>query len=189
MSPVRPTVQLVGTRLDPEAHRVRDFLTRIAQPHELLEEGSPEADALLAARGAAGVATPALIDGDDVHAAVTVASLADAWRLSAPPSRPHYDLAIVGAGPAGLAAAVYAASDGLSTVLIEEDVPGGQASHTALIETSSGSSRASEVRSSPGLLAVRPSASAPSSSSSAASSGARSPPPDKSGSRSPAAMS
>ena len=63
-----------------------------------------------------------------------VASLADAWRLSSPPSRAHYDLAIVGAGPAGLAAAVYAASDGLSTVLIEADVPGGQASHTSLIE-------------------------------------------------------
>ena len=46
----------------------------------------------------------------------------------------HYDLAIVGAGPAGLAAAVYAASDGLSTVVLERDVPGGQASHTSLIE-------------------------------------------------------
>jgi thioredoxin reductase (NADPH) len=134
MSPVRPTVQLVGTRLDPDAHRVRDFLTRIAQPHELVEEGSPEAEALLAARGAAGVQTPALIDGEEVLGAVTVASLAEAWRLSTPPSRTHYDLAIVGAGPAGLAAAVYAASDGLSTLLIEEDVPGGQASHTALIE-------------------------------------------------------
>src|SRR3712207_1129094 len=134
MSPVRPTVQLIGTRLDPDAHRVRDFLTRIAQPHELLEEGSLEAEALLASRGAAGIATPALVDGDDVFGAVTVASLAEAWRLSAPPSHTHYDLAIVGAGPAGLAAAVYAASDGLSTMLIEEDVPGGQASHTALIE-------------------------------------------------------
>ena len=134
MSPVRPTVQLVGTRLDPDAHRVRDFLTRIAQPHELLEVGSPEAEALLSARGAAGVQTPALIDGDNVLAAVTVTSLADAWRLSAPPSRAHYHLAIVGAGPAGLAAAVYAASDGLSTLLLEADVPGGQASHTSLIE-------------------------------------------------------
>jgi len=134
MSPIRPTVQLIGTRLDPDAHRVRDFLTRIAQPHELLEEGSPEADALLAALGATGVATPALVDGDDVLGAVTVASLAEAWRLSRPPSRTQYDLAIVGAGPAGLAAAVYAASDGLSTVVIEEDVPGGQASHTSLIE-------------------------------------------------------
>jgi thioredoxin reductase (NADPH) len=134
MSPVRPMVQLVGTRLDPAAHRIRDFLTRIAQPHELVEEGTPEADALLSARGAVGAATPALVDGDHVLAGVTVASLADAWRLSAPPTRTHYDLAIVGAGPAGLAAAVYAASDGLSTVIVEEDVPGGQASHTSLIE-------------------------------------------------------
>ena len=113
---------------------MRDFLTRIAQPHELVEAGSPEAEALLAARGAADVQTPALIDGDDVLGGVTVASLAEAWRMSTPPSRAHYDLAIVGAGPAGLAAAVYAASDGLSTVVIEADVPGGQASHTSLIE-------------------------------------------------------
>ena len=134
MSPIRPPVVLIGTRLDPDAHRVRDFLTRIAQPYELLETGSPEARALLAARGATDVPTPVLIDGDDVLGAVTVASLAEAWKLSAPPARAHYDLAIVGAGPAGLAAAVYAASDGLSTVLIEADVPGGQASHTSLIE-------------------------------------------------------
>jgi len=134
MSPPRPPVQLIGTRLDPDAHRVRDFLTRIAQPHELLETGSPEARALLAARGATDVPTPALVDGDEVLGAVTVGALAEAWRLSAPPARAHYDLAIVGAGPAGLAAAVYAASDGLSTVVVEADVPGGQASHTSLIE-------------------------------------------------------
>jgi thioredoxin reductase (NADPH) len=113
---------------------VRDFLTRIAQPYELVEEGSPAARALLEARGASGVETPALIDGCEVLGAVTVASLAEAWQMSAPPSHSHYDLAIVGAGPAGLAASVYAASDGLSTVLIEADVPGGQASHATLIE-------------------------------------------------------
>ena len=55
-------------------------------------------------------------------------------ELSAARRATHYDLAIVGAGPAGLAAAVYAASDGLSTVVLERDVPGGQASHTSLIE-------------------------------------------------------
>ena len=60
--------------------------------------------------------------------------LADVWWMSSPPSRSHYDLAIIGAGPAGLAAAVYSASDGVSTLLIESDVPGGQASHTSLIE-------------------------------------------------------
>jgi thioredoxin reductase (NADPH) len=63
-----------------------------------------------------------------------VESVAAAWRMDNTPTRSNYDLAIVGAGPAGLAAAVYAASDGLSTVLIERDVPGGQASHTSLIE-------------------------------------------------------
>jgi thioredoxin reductase (NADPH) len=54
--------------------------------------------------------------------------------MSAPPQHDEYDLAIVGAGPAGLAAAVYAASDGLSTLVLERDLPGGQASHTSMIE-------------------------------------------------------
>jgi thioredoxin reductase (NADPH) len=63
-----------------------------------------------------------------------VASLAEAWGSSPGPKLKHYDMLIVGAGPAGLAAAVYAASDGLSTLVVEEDVPGGQASHTSLIE-------------------------------------------------------
>ena len=54
--------------------------------------------------------------------------------IDATPSQRSYDLAIVGAGPAGLAAAVYAASDGLSTLVLEEDLPGGQASYTSMIE-------------------------------------------------------
>jgi thioredoxin reductase (NADPH) len=69
-----------------------------------------------------------------VHTDATAAKLADAWRITAHPTRTHYDLAIIGAGPAGLAAAVYAASDGLTTVVFERDVPGGQASHTSMIE-------------------------------------------------------
>jgi thioredoxin reductase (NADPH) len=58
----------------------------------------------------------------------------DAWMTANAPARSAYDVAIVGAGPAGLAAAVYAASDGLSTIVLERDLPGGQASHTSLIE-------------------------------------------------------
>ena len=77
---------------------------------------------------------PVVRDGADIYTAATIASLAQAWKISAPPLQTHYDLAIVGAGPAGLGAAVHAASDGLSTVVIEADVPGGQASHTAMIE-------------------------------------------------------
>jgi thioredoxin reductase (NADPH) len=134
VSPVRPTVQVVGLSLDQHHHRLRDFLTRTAQPYEFLEAGSAEADALLAERGLATDQLPIVLDGSEVYTGATVVSLAEAWKISAPPSRTHYDLAIVGAGPAGLGAAVYAASDGLSTVVIESDVPGGQASHTSLIE-------------------------------------------------------
>jgi thioredoxin reductase (NADPH) len=134
MSPVRPTVTVVGVRDEPEHHRLRDMLTRIAQPHVWLEAGTDEAAALLRERGAEDVELPVVVDGEDVRSAVTVESLAAAWRQSQTPSKSHYDFAIVGAGPAGLAAAVYAASDGLSTVVIDRDVPGGQASHTSMIE-------------------------------------------------------
>jgi thioredoxin reductase (NADPH) len=89
---------------------------------------------VLAEAGAADAELPVVIDEGTIHAHATVEGLADAWRVHAGPSRSHYDLFIVGAGPAGLAAAVYGASDGLSTAVAEEDVPGGQASHTSLIE-------------------------------------------------------
>jgi thioredoxin reductase (NADPH) len=135
MSPVRPTVTVVGRRLGPEDHRLRDFLTRIAQPFEWVEARTPAADRLLADHGASEAPTPVLIEsGGELLPDATVARVAEAWRMNAPPRRQSYDLAIVGAGPAGLAAAVYAASDGLSTLLLEHDVPGGQASHTSLIE-------------------------------------------------------
>jgi len=134
MSPVRPTVRVIGRSLEPEHHRLRDFLTRTAQPYEFLEPGSPEAAPLFAEHGLATQDLPVVVDGNDVYRHATVALLGEVWDISTPPSRTHYELAIVGAGPAGLAAAVYAASDGLSTVVIEADVPGGQASHTSMIE-------------------------------------------------------
>lgn len=134
MSPVRPTIQVIGRRLVPEDHELRDFLTRAAQPHDFFEAGTPEADQLLASAGLADAELPVVIDGDNVITAATVDALFHAWSEGGNPKRDHYDLAIVGAGPAGLAAAVYAASDGLSTVVIESDLPGGQAGHTSMIE-------------------------------------------------------
>jgi thioredoxin reductase (NADPH) len=124
----------VGRRLEPQDHRLRDFLTRIAQPHEFHEAGMPDADAVLAHADARDAPLPVVVDGDAVHPDATVESLARAWQVYARPRKSHYDLVIVGAGPAGLAAAVYGASDGLSTAVAEADVPGGQASHTSLIE-------------------------------------------------------
>jgi thioredoxin reductase (NADPH) len=134
MSPVRPTVTAIGRRLEPEHWRLRDFLTRSAQPHVWHEADSAEGAELLARHGAAGAPLPVLVDGGEVMTGATVEVVVEAWGGGAPPRRAKYDMAIVGAGPAGLAAAVYAASDGLSTVVIERDVPGGQASHTSMIE-------------------------------------------------------
>jgi thioredoxin reductase (NADPH) len=134
VSPVRPKVTVVGRRLAPKDHRLRDFLTRTAQPYEWFETGSPEAIELLAAHGATDAELPVMIEQDTVMVGVTVERLVQSWQLDRPPSRTAYDIVIVGAGPAGLAAAVYAASDGLSTLVLERDVPGGQASHTSLIE-------------------------------------------------------
>jgi thioredoxin reductase (NADPH) len=134
MSPVRPTVQVVGHRLGVEDHRLRDFLTRIAQPFEWLEVDTPEARALLAEHGAEGAELPVLIDGDRVTPAARIELVAEEWGQRVAPEHDVYDIIIVGAGPAGLAAAVYAASDGLRTIVVDSEVPGGQASQTSMIE-------------------------------------------------------
>src|SRR5580765_955070 len=134
MSPARSTVQVVGRRMDAEHYRLRDFLTRTAQPYEWHEAGSAEADLLLASLGLVDAALPVVVDGDRTFTAATVEMVALAWGGLQPPARTHYDFVVIGAGPAGLAAAVYAASDGVSTIVFDKDVPGGQASYTAMIE-------------------------------------------------------
>jgi thioredoxin reductase (NADPH) len=120
--------------MDAEHYRLRDFLTRTAQPYEWHEAGSAEADVLLEKLGLVGARLPVLVDGDRTFAGATVETVAAAWGGLQPPKQAHYDFAVIGAGPAGLAAAVYAASDGLSTIVCDRDVPGGQASYTAMIE-------------------------------------------------------
>jgi thioredoxin reductase (NADPH) len=134
VSPVRREVRLIGRRLGAEETRLRDFLTRGAQPYEWLEAGTPEADRVLAAAGIAKDRLPALVWEGGTVAPATLEEVAGAWRIRERPRRERYDLIIVGAGPAGLAAAVYAASDGLSTLVVEKDTPGGQASYTSMIE-------------------------------------------------------
>src|SRR6478735_7383950 len=117
--------------MDAEHYRLRDFLTRTAQPYEWYEAGTVEADSLLAALGLSDATLPVLVDDGQTYTEATVETIAAAWGGLRPPSHEHYDFAVIGAGPAGLAAAVYAASDGLSTIVFDQDVPGGQASYTA----------------------------------------------------------
>src|SRR5436853_1739844 len=76
MSPVRPTVQVVGRRMDAEHYRLRDFLTRTAQPYEWFEVGSAEADALLEQLDLRDATLPVLVDGGDTYTAATVESMA-----------------------------------------------------------------------------------------------------------------
>jgi thioredoxin reductase (NADPH) len=134
MSPVRPTLQVVGRRMDAEHYRLRDFLTRTAQPYEWHEAGSAEADLLLARLGLADATLPVIVDGDESFPGATVEAVMRAWGGFDPPKSKHYDFVVIGAGPAGLAAAVYAASDGVSTLVCDRDVPGGQASYATMIE-------------------------------------------------------
>jgi thioredoxin reductase (NADPH) len=120
--------------MEAEHYRLRDFLTRSAQPYEWHEAGSPGADQLVEKLGLQGAVLPVLIDGEETLQAATVESVMAAWGGNGAAKRKHYDFVVIGAGPAGLAAAVYAASDGLSTLVCDRDLPGGQASYATLIE-------------------------------------------------------
>jgi thioredoxin reductase (NADPH) len=134
--PVTPGVVLVGTPASRGGYAIRDFLSRNGYPFEWVDAGQP--DAVRALLGVAEVEPSALPlcilpDGSRL-ASATVEQVAAGLGMVAAPSLPEYDLAIVGAGPAGLAAAVNAASEGLRTVVVEAVAPGGQAGTTSMIE-------------------------------------------------------
>jgi thioredoxin reductase (NADPH) len=124
--------RIIGEPHSTAAHQLRDVLTRIGIPYRFHDAGSPEGRRLL--RKAGTDRTPVAMTRDGrVLIQPTHAQLTAWFGMAIRPPVDTCDVAIVGAGPAGLAAAVYAASEGLSTVLLESMVPGGQASTTALI--------------------------------------------------------
>ena len=129
-------VKLVGSRYSQCTHRLREFLARNRMPFQWMDlEDDEEADALLRALTIDPAETPVLITGAGVlrnPSNADVAKLLGFGSRGAPP--PLCDLVIVGAGPAGLAAAVYGASEGLDTQVIDKIAFGGQASTSARIE-------------------------------------------------------
>ncbi len=129
-------LRVVGHRWSAPSHAVKDFLTRNQVPFKWLElERDPEAARLLAANGSVREDLPLVITDDGrTLLAPSSAELASALGLSAAPSLPFYDLIVIGAGPAGLGAAVYGASEGLRTVLVEREAIGGQAGQSSRIE-------------------------------------------------------
>ena len=129
-------VRIIGHRWSADGHHIRDFLARNLIPYRWLDiEADPEALELRALSGNADGPLPLVILADgSAMPAPSVASLAERLGLHTQPQLPTYDLIVVGTGPAGLAAAVYGASEGLRTVLIEREAPGGQAGTSARIE-------------------------------------------------------
>ena len=131
-----PEARVVGHRFSPASHEARDFLARNRVPYEWLElERDPEAQRLLDIAGIAADRLPAVFLRDGtVLEAPTPLELAGRLGLPTQAELDFYDLVIVGGGPAGLAAAVYGASEGLRTVLVEREAPGGQAGQSSRIE-------------------------------------------------------
>ena len=134
--PVTPQVVLVGRRASTLGYELRDFLSRNGVPYDWVEIDDADRVAQLLGTGAPDpnqLPICVLPDGSQL-AAATVEQVANGLGMVAAPLLPEYDVTIVGAGPAGLAAAVYAASEGLRTVAIEAVAPGGQAGTTSMIE-------------------------------------------------------
>jgi thioredoxin reductase (NADPH) len=129
-------VRVIGHRFSKESHDLRDFLARNRVPARWLDvERDSEARELLTVAGVDSAGLPvALLEDGSVLERPSVLELAERLGVAVQPLAEHYDLVIVGGGPAGLAAAVYGASEGLRTVMVEREAPGGQAGQSSRIE-------------------------------------------------------
>jgi thioredoxin reductase (NADPH) len=129
-------IRVIGHRWSRDAHEVRDFLARNQVPYQWLDlEEDAAAGQMLSSAGADPASLPLVVFADGSHIArPTVSQIAERIGLRTHAALPFYDLIIVGSGPAGLAAAVYGASEGLHTLVVEEHAPGGQAGQSSRIE-------------------------------------------------------
>jgi thioredoxin reductase (NADPH) len=130
-----PETKVVGHRWSARSSEVREFLARNQVPYRWYSSEEAEGQRLLTAAGADGLSLPVVItpDGDPLIEP-TDAELAARVGLATTPSQDFYDLVVVGGGPAGLGSAVYGASEGLRTVLVEQLATGGQAGQSSRIE-------------------------------------------------------
>ena len=129
-------VRVIGHRFSRASHDLRDFLARNRVPARWLDvERDAEARQLLKVADVDEDRLPvALLEDGTVLERPTVLELGERLGVAGQPASEHYDLVIVGGGPAGLAAAVYGASEGLKTLMVEREAPGGQAGQSSRIE-------------------------------------------------------
>ncbi|BDZ56008.1 FAD-dependent oxidoreductase [Agromyces marinus] len=134
--PLYEGIRVAGTLWSPTTHVVKDFLARSQIPYQWLDiEKNDGARALVEASSDGMHRLPVVFlpDGTTLFCP-SLHELAERIGLRAPAQQPFYDLIVIGAGPAGLAAAVYGASEGLRTAVVEREVPGGQAGTSSRIE-------------------------------------------------------
>ena len=129
-------VRIAGSRWSPQSFLARDFLSRNQIPYQWIDIDTDAPTRELVQSMAGDLSQlPVVLFPDGQHLiAPSNAELAARVGLQTLASRPFYDVVIAGGGPAGLASAVYAASEGLKTLLVEQDAPGGQAGTSSLIE-------------------------------------------------------
>ena len=129
-------IRIVGHRWSRQAHQLKAFLARSRVGYRWLDiERDREAAGYLGETRDGRETLPIVILPDGTRLArPAVRDLAERIGLDTEPDQPFYDLLIVGGGPAGLSAAVYAASEGIRTIVVEQEVPGGQAGYSAKIE-------------------------------------------------------
>lgn len=133
--PQRPRLTILGRRFDPACGELRRFLERNQITFEWLTLESPEGAARLEECGATEAECPVVrLDEGTWLRRPTARDLAQRLGLQTIPRLPEYDTVIIGGGPAGLAAAVYGASEGLTTLVVEREAPGGQAGTSSRIE-------------------------------------------------------
>ncbi|MGB7109099.1 MAG: FAD-dependent oxidoreductase, partial [Mycobacterium sp.] len=130
-----PHTKVIGHRWHARSWEARNFLVRNGLHYKWYEADQPDGEQLLHAAGEDGKRLPVVVtEKGDPLIEPSDAELADTLGLTTTPSQDFYDLIVVGGGPAGLAAAVYGASEGLHTVLIESTATGGQAGQSSKIE-------------------------------------------------------
>jgi thioredoxin reductase (NADPH) len=128
-------IRVLGTTWSPPTHEAKDFLARNGIPYRFLDiERDPEALSIVTAATAEGSIPVVLIPDRDPLVKPDRRILAAEVGLHTEAASPFYDVVIIGGGPAGLAGAVYGASEGLRVALLEKDAPGGQAGTSARIE-------------------------------------------------------
>jgi thioredoxin reductase (NADPH) len=130
-----PHTKVIGHRWSARSWQVRDFLARNGLYYTWFMADEPAGEQLLQAAGEDGLRLPVVVtERGTTLVEPSDAELADTLGLTTAPSQEFYDLVVIGGGPAGLAAAVYGASEGLRTVLIERTATGGQAGQSSRIE-------------------------------------------------------